>query len=278
MGMTLDAISGHSVLRGYPDSDLSTITPVHHPDGISAAAGLLMSILGLRHRDQTGEGVVFDLAQVESTIPHLGEYLLDWQMSGERASRLGNDHPWIAPHGVFEAKDPDTWVAVAADTDERFQALARAIGREDLLDRPELATAAGRHEHREELNRAVGAWVRERDRMEAEEALQASGVPAGAVLRPDLDQHGHGHLLQRGALRDADFGFGSYRYPAPPWCFADTEPLRFTAPPRLGEHNREVLGGLLGLDDAALARLEESQVIGTRPLDTAEDPVRVRQH
>ena len=36
-------------------------------------------------------------------------------------------------------------------------------------------------------------------------------------------------------------------------------------PPLLGQHNREVLGGLLGLSDAELAELERTQVIGTRP-------------
>ncbi len=278
MGMTLDAISGHSALRGYPDNDLSTITPVHHPDGISAAAGLFMSVLGLRHRARTGEGVVFDLAQFESTIPHLGEYLLDWQLSGEKAQRLGNDHPWMAPHGVFAASEPDSWVAIAVDTDDRFTALARAIGRPDLLDRPDLASIAGRYEHRAELNGAVADWVRGCDRFEAERALQAAGVPAAAVLRPDIDQNEHAQLLARGALCDADFGFGQFHWPAAPWRFADTEPMPFAPAPRLGQHNREVFGGLLGLDASALSGLEERQVIGTRPLDTAEDPVQVRKH
>lgn len=278
MGMTLDAISGHSVLRGYPDMDLSTITPVHHPDGISAAAGLFMSLLGLRHRGRTGRGVVFDLAQFESTIPHLGEYLLDWQLSGAAASRLGNDHPWMAPHGVFVTRDPDTWLAVAVDSDERFRALAHAIGREELAGRREYSTAVGRLQHRDELHEVLSAWARTQDRFEAERTLQAAGVPAAAVLRPDLDHRDHPQLLERGALRDADFGFGTFRYPAPPWRFASTVPLEFLPPPRLGEHNTEVLGSLLGLDAAALAHLEQQQVIGTRPLETAEDPVAVRRH
>lgn len=251
---------------------------MHHPDGISAAAGLFMSILGLRHRDRTGEGVVFDLAQFESTVPHLGEYLLDWQLTGERAPRLGNDHPWMAPHGVFAANAPDTWVAVAVDSDARFEALARAIGREDLLAEEAFRTTAARHQHRAALNDAVAAWVGERDRFEAERLLQAAGVPAAAVLRPDVDQNDHEHLLARGVLRDADLGFGTYRFPAGGWQFADTQPLSFRPPPRLGEHNGEVLGGLLGLDADTLAELAARQVIGTRPLDTAEDPVAVRRH
>lgn len=103
-------------------------------------------------------------------------------------------------------------------------------------------------------------------------------MPAAAVLRPDSDQHDHAQLLARGALRDADSGFGQFRWPAGPWKFTHTEALQFMPDPRLGQHNREVFGGLLGLDESALSGLEERRVIGTRPLDTAEDPVQVRKH
>jgi crotonobetainyl-CoA:carnitine CoA-transferase CaiB-like acyl-CoA transferase len=36
--------------------------------------------------------------------------------------------------------------------------------------------------------------------------------------------------------------------------------------PTLGQHNREVLSGILGLEARDLDDLEERQVIGTRPL------------
>jgi crotonobetainyl-CoA:carnitine CoA-transferase CaiB-like acyl-CoA transferase len=80
-------------------------------------------------------------------------------------------------------------------------------------------------------------------------------------------------------LRDADFdGMGTFRYPSGPWHFADSEAIRFEPPPRLGQHNQQVLGGLLGFSDEKIATLEQHQIIGTRPLDTAEDPVAVRKH
>ncbi len=278
MGMTLDAISGHSVLRGYPDLDHSHITPVHHADGISAATGLLMSVLALERLAQTGEGQVFDIAQLEATIPHLGEHLLDWQLASEPVPRLGNDHPWMAPHGVFRANEEDSWVAVAVDSDERFAALSTAIGRPELSRDPRFGTRAGRSQRLAELNQIVAAWVGQHDRFDAQRLLQAKGVPAAAVLRADIDHSESEQLSERGTLREADFGLGRFRYPRGPWRFCDTEEVRFGPAPRLGQHNHELLAGLLGLPEARIDELERLQVIGSRPLETAEDPVAVRRH
>ncbi|MEZ4503482.1 MAG: CoA transferase [Dehalococcoidia bacterium] len=279
MGMTLDGASGHSVLRGYPDLDLSTLTPVHHPDGISAATGLYCAMLGLEARAQSGHGQVFDLAQLEAAMFHLGEYLLDEQLDGVPAPRLGNDHPWMAPHGCFAALEDDTWVAVAVDTDARWTALANTIGRADLLDRPDLSTIEGRHEARAELNAAVAEWVSNRDRFEAERTLQAAGVPAAAVLRPDIDHLAHAQIRERQVAVDADFhGLGTFAYPHGPWRFVDSAPLAFKPAPRLGEHNHQILGGLLGMTEEEIAALEAEQIIGTSPLETADAPVAVRRH
>ncbi len=269
MGMTLDAASGHSVLRGYPDLDLSTITPVHHPDAIGAAMGLFMIALPLERRAQTGEGQVIDMAQLEAAIPHVGDYLLDYQLSGELPLRLGNAHPSMAVHGCFATSAHDEWVAIAADTPERVRALCEVIARPDL----------GETGDREALASAVAAWACTLDRFHAEQVLQSVGVPAAAVLRPDLDQILDAQLWARGAIREADFhGHGRYPYPAGPWHFADTEPIPFEPAPRLGEHNHEILAELLGLSDAEIAELAAEQVIGTEPLEGADAPVAVRRH
>src|SRR4029079_8534744 len=98
--------------------------------------------------------------------------------------------------------EDDTWVAVAVDSDQRFARLADMIGRADLLERTELATIEGRHAHGPELNEALAQWVRARDRFDAERELQAAGVPAAAVLRPDADQLGHPHFVARGVMQE----------------------------------------------------------------------------
>jgi crotonobetainyl-CoA:carnitine CoA-transferase CaiB-like acyl-CoA transferase len=39
-----------------------------------------------------------------------------------------------------------------------------------------------------------------------------------------------------------------------------------SAPPTLGQHNNEILGGLLGLSDAEIAQLTRDGIIGTEML------------
>ena len=59
---------------------------------------------------------------------------------------------------------------------------------------------------------------------------------------------------------------GETRYPSFPAIFSGFErDLHRTPPPTLGQHNREILQGDLGLSDAEVARLEAEQIIGTRP-------------
>ncbi|MCU0274136.1 MAG: CoA transferase, partial [Acidimicrobiales bacterium] len=62
---------------------------------------------------------------------------------------------------------------------------------------------------------------------------------------------------------------GSHRIAAMPWRFGRQPARRFARPaPSLGEHTREVLAELAGVDEASLDALEAAAVIGTRPLGT----------
>jgi len=80
-------------------------------------------------------------------------------------------------------------------------------------------------------------------------------------------------------MQEATFhGVGPYYYPRGPWHLAGSEPIAFRAAPQLGEHNRDVLGGLLGISDGELEDLAAEEVIGTRPLEGADAPVPVRRH
>ena len=96
-------------------------------------------------------------------------------------------------------------------------------------------------------------------------SLQAAGVPAAAVAAskeltsdPHLQARRFWRILDRAYIGKHPNGVAPYRLQG--------GPLEIEWPaPTLGQHNREVLGGLLGLSDAELADLERDAIIGNRP-------------
>jgi crotonobetainyl-CoA:carnitine CoA-transferase CaiB-like acyl-CoA transferase len=161
-----------------------------------------------------------------------------------------------------EGRD-EQWVVVSCRDDADWQSLAKALGRDDLS----ALTLAERRARHDELDAVLGEWIAARDAQAVMEELQATGVPAGRVLDSGsvLDDP---HLLRR--------GFWVY-LPHPrmrrhkqfvsTWRFLEANPQLRRHAPLFGEHNREVLGGVLGLSDQELAALEADRVIGDRPID-----------
>ena len=108
----------------------------------------------------------------------------------------------------------------------------------------------------------MGSEMCIRDRMDA---LRSIGIKA-TVLNAISDLMDDPQLLARDYMQMVKRVFvGSQPHPSSPWRIAKT-PLPITrSAPTLGQHNKEVLGGILGLSDDALASLEEDGIIGTKP-------------
>ncbi|MBI4233860.1 MAG: CoA transferase [Chloroflexi bacterium] len=276
MGMTIDAITGHTALRGYPDEDLSTNSPVHHGDAVAGATAAFAVVAALWHRANTGMGQFIDLAQAEATIPHLGEIYLDWEMNRRNPRRWANRHPSMAPHGCYPCKSGDgpirdRWITIACPSDQVFARLCQVIGRPDLGRDTSFADLLSRLEHREELDAAIQAWTTTQEAHDAMTLLAAAGVPAGVVLDGGHGLRSDPHLRARGSFELVTHPeAGSFPMAGPPWKLTETQVPTQTPPPCLGEHNGYILSELLGLTGADLQELEAQQVIGTIPLEGSD--------
>ncbi|WP_207539583.1 CaiB/BaiF CoA transferase family protein [Sabulicella rubraurantiaca] len=239
--------------------------------GLNAAAAVLAALL---HRARTGEGQHIDLAQVECMFPLVAPWIVAQSATGSPGPRLGNRHPQHVPHGCFPCIGGD-WVAVAVTDDAAWQGLCRALGRSDLASDTSLAAAEGRRAREAELEAALAAWTRGRGADAAMAALQAAGVASGAVRWPTR-LYDDPHLVARGFWQATDRAWlGPHRQPSAPFREAGAPPYAVRRPaPTLGEDNAAVLGGLLGLPPAELARLEEAQVIGTEAIPVSQRKVR----
>jgi len=148
------------------------------------------------------------------------------------------------------------------------------VGHPEWAEDERFADVLGRSHHHDDLDQLIGAWAREQDHIEAMHLLQRAGVIAAAVLNPKevlfdphLRERGYWDLIEQpGAGRRAVPRQLGARFSA-------MEPGPQGHAPRLGEHNREVLGGLLGLSEEELKGLEEEKVIGDTPETAVPLPV-----
>ena len=232
--------------------------------GSNAAAALLLALL---HRKRTGEGQHVDLAQVECMVQLTAPWLVAQAATGSPGQRLGNRHPQHVPQGCFPCAGADSWVVVAVTGDAAWQALCRQLGREDLAG----LDSTARRAREAELEALIADWTRRRSDEDAMATLQAAGVPAGICRHPALLPQ-DSHLRARGVFQPIERAFvGRHLQLSSPFrpAGADAFPALHPAP-TLGEHNEMVLGGRLGLDAAALARLAAAQVIGTEAVPVSQ--------
>lgn len=261
-GSSIAALTGIQDLSGLPGrvpAGTGTNYPDHLPNPCHAAFAVLAA---LRHRRRTGKGQYIDFAQTEPMLSLLGPTFLDLTVNDRLQERRGNDHPWMAPHGVYPCAGDDRWIAITVTNDAQWAALAQALGQPGWTEDARWATLPERYRNREELNQQIARITANLDAQALMRTLQAAGVSAGAVqdardvtrLDPQLAHRGHWVRLPHAEM-------GESIYNNLPFRFTRT-PVRPTRPaPLLGEHTREVLGGLLGFSDSEIDALEEQQVL-----------------
>ena len=271
MGMAIDAVTGHSSLRGYPDMDHTQISLVHHPDAVAGLTAAFGISAALHYRARTGKGQFIELTQSESFLPHIGEVFLEYGLTGESRTRRGNSHPLMSPHGCYPAQGEDKWVTIAVRDEEEWRAFCRVTGIAGLADDPRFIGLESRVANREALDRAVAEWTSARDRYETVEMLQQQGIPAGPVLDCGADTYADPHLLERDYFQVVDHpDAGTHLMSGPMWKMSSDSQPRHEPAPCLGEHNGYVLGCLLGMGADELRDLEQADIIGTRPLQGAD--------
>jgi crotonobetainyl-CoA:carnitine CoA-transferase CaiB-like acyl-CoA transferase len=261
-GPIVEMMAGISSLTGYGDDGIPYKTGISYGDPVGGLAAVSAVVLALIQRRRTGRGVWIDLAQREAMSQMAGEAFVAASLRGEKPVHYGNRHPAWAPHGVYRVRGEDQWLAISVRDDAEWRALAGAIGADDLAH----LSAAERRQRHDELDLRISAWSREQDPQAAMEALQALRVPAARVLDTH-DIHWDPHLLARESWTLLPHPCTPpWPQPVSAWRLAEANPQPRRHAPLFGEHNREILCGLLGLPEGELAELEAAHVIGEAPL------------
>ena len=264
-GTGLECASGIAQLTGYRGgppirSGISFTDPIA---GIMGAGAVLAA---LHYRRRSGKGQFIDLSQQEAAIPLIGVALMDYVMNGRVQERQGNRSAVAAPQGCYPCRGDDRWLVISIDGDDEWSSFCRAAGHPEWERDERFADILGRHEHHDALDELIAGWTRQQDAYEAFHLLQRAGVKAAPVL-DGKDLLLDPHLKERGHFDVLDFPLIGrrpvHRHLTAKFDGFEARPGR--PAPLLGEHNAEVLQGLLGLSDEEMAALEEEGVIGTQP-------------
>jgi len=180
-------------------------------------------------------------------------------VSGQAPRRMGNAHQNIVPYHVFRAADGFLIVAVGNDT--QFAAFCGVVGRPEWARDERFSTNPARVAHRELLVGMIGERLGERTAREWLALLEPAGVPCGPIN--DLGQvFDDPQVRHRGMqVRAPHPAAGEVRMVANPMKFSATPIVHDAAPPLLGQHTREVLGEVLGLDRARIDALQSEGII-----------------
>lgn len=271
LGVHLEAVMGHTLLRGYDDADPSSNTAIYSGDYLAGAQGAFAVMAALWHRDRTGQGQLIEIGQAENAAAMFTQAIMDYSLNGRIQSAIGNrDVHGRYPCGVYPAKSPgtaetadDRWVAISIESDEEWQAFVTAIGSPGWALDPRYATNEGRAEHFREIDRHIGEYTAGFEDYDLMHRLQAAGVAAAPVLESSR-MFDDPHLRARNFFRKQhQASSGEYEYVGPLWQFPET-PVEYLQPPIMfGEHNDYVYRDLLKLPADEIAALREGGHIAT---------------
>jgi crotonobetainyl-CoA:carnitine CoA-transferase CaiB-like acyl-CoA transferase len=218
-----------------------------------------MVVAALLHRERTGQGQLVEAALLDTIIGWLINANLYYLITGENQPRTGNAHALVVPYQAFQAADLP--MIITAGNDRLFAGLCSTIGRPDLIDDPRFRTNSDRIANRPALAAEIECELAKRPAAEWADLLLEAGVPS-APINTMAEVFADPHVLARNMLVEMEHKtLGTIKLPGVPMTFSETPAEARTAPPVLGQHTREVLRELCGLDEVAVSRLANAGVI-----------------
>jgi CoA:oxalate CoA-transferase len=205
-------------------------------------------------------GQQVDISLLEATVSTMIYESVGFQYSGILRERVGRRFA-IGPFLIVTLKCKDGYAGLQQVTDKQFQALCDLMNRRDLLGDARFTTARDRMLNNDALLEIAAEFFLDRERNWLYREGQSRGLPlvpipsiAEVLEWEQTRARGYFETIEDPAL-------GAIRIPGTPLRLMSHRPAPSRPAPRLGEHNREVLGAELGLDSSALRALAAAGTI-----------------
>jgi CoA:oxalate CoA-transferase len=268
-GLDRDAKMNDLVLfaRGgwtYPvgEKDREPLTPpgslVQYLGGLLGAIAGLQSMLA---RDLTlGHGQHVDVSLLEAAALTMIYEPVGFQYSGIVRERAGKRFA-VGPFLIVTLKCQDGYAGVQCVTDKQFESLCELMGKPELIKDDRFKTALQRYMNNDAWLAMVEEFFLQHDRRWLHREGQARAIPM--VWIPSVAE-----LLEWEQLASRNYFetvddpvLGRIRIPGAPLRMGSHRPEPTRPAPRLGEHNRDILCGRLGISERELRDLKAAGTI-----------------
>lgn len=264
LGVHLESVMGHTLLRGYRDLEPTSTTAIYSGDYLTGAQGALAVMMALWHRKKTGLGQLIEIGQAENAAALLAQAFMDYSLNRNVQTRLGNRSLYgFAPCGVYPCRSAgtaqdggDRWIAITVIDDTEWQSLRQIMGDPQWAQASRFASAGGRAAEQDLLDAKLADWTRDFDDYDLFHRLQAAGIAAAPVLEAsrvfDDPQVLARRLFQPQVM---DGQVGPYRFDTPFYRFPVTPATVYQPPVALGEHNEYVYKQILNVSESEYEQL-----------------------
>lgn len=262
-GTLAEAFSGFSYLNGYPDSG-PTSPPMALADlttGVHLALAIALCLPKAKRGVEGGQ--VVDISLYEPLFGYLGGEFLSYVLTGVVPEAIGNELRAAAPRNNYRTKD-DKWIAMSCSSQKPWEALAKVMGREDLIDDPRFLTNNERidPQNRQELNEIIQEWYGTLTEEEALEIFRREGITAGPI--PNMkDIAEDPHYLERGTIIEMEDPVTGVMLKMPDVTFrmlGTPGKIRFPGLPH-GSANKVVYRDILGYSEEEIEKFAAESAI-----------------
>ncbi len=253
----LMSVTGH--MDGEPGAGPMKVGPsiVDYMTGMNTSIAILAALY--HKKANGGDGQHLDVCLFDTVIASLSHYAQIYLVNGKSPPRRGTWGNGGMPAGVFRCTDGELMLVVGNDA--QFSRTCAVLGEPELATNPKFLKNNDRVVHGKEimaifaglfLKNTVAHWLDE---------LEKAGVPCGPVN--DFAQvFADPHVRSRGMEIKVDHPFEhALSLIRNPLTFSGTPVTEYRAPPKLGEHTREILTSKLGYDEGKLETLKKQGII-----------------
>ena len=252
IGQTMSGIAMVTGEQGMPPIRAG-VPIIDRTTALHSAIGTLGALF---ERSISGVGQCIDVCLADSGYSLTEIPITAYHGAGVEPKRGESSAP---PSGTYPCKDG--WILIAAGDQHHWPRVCNALGKPEWKEDPRFTTRRERSKHVPVVKQAMEqllAGMTMKDAIAHFTRHDVTAAPVNTIAQAAQAPH---PWERRAMVEVPDFLAGTIAVSGDFWHFSRT-PTVVGSTPRVGEHNEEVLGDLLGYSKEEIARLYAAEVIG----------------